>query len=229
MRCCFVLTCEQVQAALSAQLDGEPSPLDSDLIDVHVAGCVQCRAFYDRAADVNRLFAFSDVEIKVPDLSDEILAGVESTWRRQATTRTLNAFLSRIAMVIVGVGWVLWAIALLMTNATDASSAVAVDPYYMRVSMETVSLRCAIGFGLLFASWQPRVAGGLLPMMGALWMFSFGFAVRDFALGQLNQETLTYLLLVLFSLLVLLWNWSVSHGWVYVSSLIRSLGAAPHS
>jgi Putative zinc-finger len=47
-------TCERFHAAVSLQLDGEVSPLESALLQAHAAECVRCRAY---ASDVRRIAA----------------------------------------------------------------------------------------------------------------------------------------------------------------------------
>ena len=49
-----MLTHEQVQAAISAQLDGEAPQLSPDVIEAHVSGCSECAAFRDKAAALSR-------------------------------------------------------------------------------------------------------------------------------------------------------------------------------
>ena len=94
-----MISCSQVQAALSARLDGESSPLADDVIDAHLTGCADCRRFLEQAAVINRQLAFSDpaktVDIQIPDLADQILAGVEPTWRRERANRAVAMVCAR--------------------------------------------------------------------------------------------------------------------------------------
>jgi predicted anti-sigma-YlaC factor YlaD len=60
---------------LSAQLDGEDEPAERELIDEHLAGCAECRAWLDRAATVNRLTRTGRAT-SVPDLSASIMASL---------------------------------------------------------------------------------------------------------------------------------------------------------
>ena len=48
------MNCDEVRAALSARLDGEPSGVDDDVVDAHVDACADCRAWFDRAVALNR-------------------------------------------------------------------------------------------------------------------------------------------------------------------------------
>ena len=76
-----MLTHSQVQAAISAQLDGEHSDLAEDVIDAHLESCAECRAFRDKAAALSRSLRFvepAESGMAPPtDLSEVILAGVD--------------------------------------------------------------------------------------------------------------------------------------------------------
>src|SRR5690242_11281066 len=62
--------CEDVQAALSARLDGEDPGLSSEAVDGHVAGCATCSAWL---AGVQ---ALTIGQADPPDLTDRIMAAV---------------------------------------------------------------------------------------------------------------------------------------------------------
>ncbi len=47
-----MLTHSQVQAAISAHMDGEHSDLSQDVIDTHLESCAECRAFRVSINDV---------------------------------------------------------------------------------------------------------------------------------------------------------------------------------
>ena len=117
-----MVECQQVQAALSARLDGEPSPLPDDVVDAHVAECAECQSFLDNAALLNRTLAFSDTSVSdIPDLSEEIMAGVAPVWRRQAASRLVSVAICRVVLVLLGVAWCGWAVALLRLPAGAVS------------------------------------------------------------------------------------------------------------
>lgn len=58
MGCSRVVDCSAIQAALSAKLDGEPTGLDDAVIEAHLANCEECRNYYNRAAELNRMLNF---------------------------------------------------------------------------------------------------------------------------------------------------------------------------
>ncbi|ALU18344.1 zf-HC2 domain-containing protein [Corynebacterium pseudotuberculosis] len=227
-----MLTCDHVQAALSARLDGEPTGIDDDVLDAHLSTCLECRAFYEEAARFNRSLAFGDATERenAPDLSEAILAGVEPMWRQQAATRAWNLALARVIMVLLGIGWAAWAIVLLIQSGSQAADALGnVDTMHERLLSEAAATRCALAFGLFFAAWQPRITGGLLPLFGALWTFSFGLGAKELIFGEFSGSSALQLGLLFLSVLCLLWSWLSHKGWAIVSQGIRSLTASPHS
>lgn len=215
-----MISCSQVQAALSARLDGESSPLADDVIDAHLTGCADCRRFLEQAAVINRQLAFSDpaktVDIQIPDLADQILAGVEPTWRRERANRAVAMVFARVGLGFLAVVWFLWA-ARMLGDTSD------LEPLYTHIVVEAAAMRCALGFGLAFTAWLPRVAKGILPLYGALLMFSFGFGVRDMVLGVSSTDSFMQLGLLFVSVLLLGWLWLLDQGW----ALVASLGAQP--
>ena len=113
-----MLTHSQVQAAISAHMDGEDSDLSQDVIDTHLESCAECRAFRDKAAALSRSLSFVepvDSGMAPPtDLSDVILAGVEPEWRRTASARQANLTVARAAMVVMGAIFAIWAVVLIV-------------------------------------------------------------------------------------------------------------------
>ena len=116
-----MLTHSQVQAAISAQLDGEHSDLAEDVIDAHLESCAECRAFRDKAAALSRSLRFvepAESGMAPPtDLSEVILAGVEPEWRRTSSARQANLTVARAAMVLMGAIFALWAVALIVHSS----------------------------------------------------------------------------------------------------------------
>jgi hypothetical protein len=218
-----MISCSQVQAALSARLDGEPSPLADDVIDAHVSGCAECRWFLEQSAMINRQLAFGDsrtvVDGAVPDLADQIIAGVEPQWRRQRANRAAVVASARVGLAVMTVLWFLWAGRLLVATAE-------LDPLYTQYShlvIESVAMRCALGFGVAFIAWLPRLAQGVLPLYGAVLMFSLGFSMRDVVLGLGTVDSFVQLGLLFLSTVLLAVLWLADRGW----ALVASFGARP--
>jgi hypothetical protein len=64
--------CTKCREAISAGLDGEGSAAERALIDAHLATCVACRWFADKAAHVTRL-ARTAIAAQQPDISLKLL------------------------------------------------------------------------------------------------------------------------------------------------------------
>src|SRR5207244_1992693 len=67
------VNCERVQALVSARMDGVYlTASQAEATDVHVVGCVRCRAFEERSARVRTAVRIRPAE-QVPDLTGAIM------------------------------------------------------------------------------------------------------------------------------------------------------------
>lgn len=217
---------EQVQAAVSARLDGEPSPLDDDVIEAHLAGCETCRRYRDEAVVLSRRLRFvepADMGMTPPDLSAVIIAGVEPTWRRTAQPRIVGLALSRLLLVLAGVLWVVWGLQVL----GDAGTLPAAEEWTSSLLVEGAAFRFSLALGVLTVAWRPGLASGLLTVVAALWTFMFGFLVRDFVLDSVSSGQVLGLLLLLFTLVSMAWAWLSHHGHSVLRAGWRELGSNP--
>lgn len=220
-----MLSCDAVRAALSARMDGETPEdpqLSPDVIDAHLANCEECRAWYERALLLNSSLRVEETE--VPDLSAQILAGVEPERRRRAVSRALWLGVARAVLVVLGLGFLAWAITILRTSVGQGA---AEDPGYGRLLVDAAAMRFALGFGLFFVAWRPRNSGALLPVYGALFAFSFGFATRDVVLGTADLSEGWWLFLMFCSAVTLLVTWLSGFGLAAMERVWRSASAAP--
>ncbi|WKD61638.1 hypothetical protein CCICO_08110 [Corynebacterium ciconiae DSM 44920] len=230
-----MMDCAQVQAALSARLDGEPTGINDDALDAHLAHCEQCQAFVNDAAALKRSLNFcvadtaGSAEASPPDLSELILAGVEPQRRRQASRRAIGVGMSRVVLVVCAIAFLFWAIQLFVASTTVQQTwqGEDLDPYLARMLVEGATVRLALAFGLVFAVWRSRIAVGLLPVYGALFTFSLGFGARDMVLGTLDRDSVYWLVLVGLSALVLLCYWLADRGLVAFELAWRQLSAQP--
>lgn len=231
---------DQIQAALSARLDGEPAGIPDDVVDAHVAGCAECRAFWERALTLNQTLDLAGMqnnrreELEAPDLSEVILAGVEPEWRRRAGTRLLGLSLSRVLLVLLGVVWVGWSVRFLgdagglTTLGPDGRTLTPdSDPRSARLLVEGAAFRLALAFGVLTAAWKPKLVSGMLPIVGALWTFLLGFTVRDIIIGVAGTGQIFSLALLLVTLLTMGWAWLTDQGHLRLRSAWRELAARP--
>jgi len=232
-----VIDHEKVQAALSARIDGEPSPLSDDIVDSHLAVCETCQRFHDEALALSRRLRFVEPEdggmTPPSDLSEVIIAGVEPEWRRAASARTVGLAVARVLLVVAGVLWVVWGIQLLSSagGLTPVSVEGVVfpdaDPETASLLIDAAAVRFSFALGLFTVAWKPRLVSPLLVVLGALWTFMFGFLVRDFVLDSVGSGQVMGLLLLLVTLLSLAWAWLSHHGYVSVRAAWRELGSGP--
>ncbi|MCG7465181.1 MULTISPECIES: zf-HC2 domain-containing protein [Corynebacterium] len=232
-----MLTHSQVQAAISAHMDGEHSDLSQDVIDTHLESCAECRAFRDKAAALSRSLSFvepADSGMAPPtDLSDVILAGVEPEWRRTASARQANLTVARAAMVLMGAIFAIWAVVLIVhasglvpLGAEGKVLDPTADPERANLLMEGAAVRFGMACGLFFSAWRPAAVTGLLPVSATMFAFLFGFGMRDIALGTVTIEQVYFLIATALATLSLAWAWAAEKGYL-VRAWWKSLNAQP--
>lgn len=192
---------EEVQAALSARIDGEPSGIDDAVVDAHVSGCAQCRAFLDRSLALSReLNGQSGASMAPPqDLSAVILAGVDDEWRRFARRRELGLAIGCLLLATMAAVWVVWAIRLVVSGGDEP------------VIASAASVRFGVALALGFTAWRPQQIPGVLLIVGTMFTFTVGFAVRDSVLGM-GQFEPAAAIIPLLSLIALVWTWVADRG-----------------
>lgn len=207
---------EDVQAALSARIDGEPSGLDDAVVDAHLSGCAQCRAFLDRSLALSRELDGGGEGTMVPpqDLSAVILAGVDDEWRSFARRRELGIAVGRLLLGVMAVVWVLWAVRLILSGGEEP------------VVASTASVRFGVALALGFTAWRPQQIPGVLLIVGTMFTFTVGFAVRDAVLGM-GQFAAAGVVIPLLSLVALVWTWVADRGGA-VRRAWQLLGARPY-
>lgn len=194
---------EEVQAALSARIDGEKAELDDAIVDAHVSGCAECRAFLDRSLALSQSLSQplgGDGSMAPPqDLSSAILAGVDDEWRRFARRREIGMAVGRLMLGAMAVVWVLWAVRLILSGGEEP------------VVASAASVRFGVALALGFTAWRPQQIPGVVLIVGTMFTFTVGFAVRDFVLGTGAFE-LAGVLIPLMSLVALVWTWVADRG-----------------
>jgi predicted anti-sigma-YlaC factor YlaD len=165
-------SCEQIQDALSARLDGEAPTkgLDDSAVDDHVAGCTSCTAFLAGATAQHRALRVRAAE-PVPDLVNRILERLPLGSRPQPTREW-----ARYALFAVAATQLILALPAVLLGEDPGAS--------IHVARELGSFDVALGIGLLWAAWQPRRAIGLLPMAAALAGALLVTALLDVARGE---------------------------------------------
>jgi predicted anti-sigma-YlaC factor YlaD len=156
------LECEAAREAMSANMDGETSPISASWLTEHLVGCPGCRAWHQGALDIRRRTRLTLVPT-VPDLTAQIhqvvaesttgVAGSVSSWRR--TISVWRALLSAIAVVQ------LWFALPVLLFARDHD--VTTHPAHELGSFDT-----ALAVGFLAVAWRPPLARGMRPLVGVI-------------------------------------------------------------
>ena len=147
------MSCDPWLEAISARADGEDTPIDSRLIDAHLATCASCRAFAANVHDLRRAAAV-DVAVPLPDL-----AGVVVKAARLADRGSVWWVLR------LGLGVVAIQVLVLSTPALLLGHAAGSDAHAAR---HQGSFAIAYAIGLLVVALRPAKARGMLPLAAAL-------------------------------------------------------------
>lgn len=209
-----MIDCEDIQAALSARLDGEEYQIDDDIIDAHLQGCAECSAYWEKITRLQRELSFTDsVDTPQPseDLSHLILAGVEEERKKRAANRFLGIALGRIFLFLHACIFIWWAINTLGLSVTEENSAL----------VDIAATRLALGFGLFFVIWKPRLAAGIFPIYAAMWSFSFGFHAQELFFGGFAYSNFV----LLTASIGIAWIWLIDYGIDALKYSWRQLGS----
>ena len=216
MGCLPVISHTQVQAALSAMLDREPAELPADIVAAHVDNCAECQAFLARSQALKQQLRPADEspsqKLHPPaDLAQTIIATVEPEFTRHEQSRQVSLTIARLALVIVGAFYIGWALTTLASTArlelANPDLVAQADPELFRLRITVAAMRIALGFGLFFAAWRPRVSAGMLPIFGALWTFSLGFFAFDVVNGIAVASDAVHIVATLVAIGALGWTW----------------------
>jgi predicted anti-sigma-YlaC factor YlaD len=148
--------CEQVRETLSAQLDGEVGPIPMEVAEAHLGECAECRAWQ---ADVVRLQRRARVSA-APVLSDEterFVAAVND--RRQRDARHRRRLLPiQLGLVAIAVTQLVVAGPSLLLGRDAAAPE--------HVAHELGAFTVALAAGWVLAALRPRLANGMVPIVG---------------------------------------------------------------
>jgi len=173
--------CEQIRAAISARLDGESTAAEAELVRAHVSGCGECAGFEARAEVLHRRIRVTPAP-QMSDMTDRVVAAVAGdATGRQRLWRQWQ--LTRVALAAVAVGQLLLAAPVLLFGHDEQAPT--------HIAHEIGSFGFAIAIGLLLAAYRPRLAAGMLPIVGIIAGLLLLTAGSDLALGrtQLADET----------------------------------------
>jgi diguanylate cyclase (GGDEF)-like protein len=86
------MVCEQIEALLSAQIDGELQGRERELLDIHLGECAACRATRDALAEQHQQLraAFTGRQAAVAALVERTRMRIAATSRRRATVLVVD-------------------------------------------------------------------------------------------------------------------------------------------
>jgi predicted anti-sigma-YlaC factor YlaD len=142
-------SCEAVRTALSARLDGYAGE-GGAVVDTHLAGCGDCRAWLDAADETARSLRAQSFE--VPDLTAPILAAVAAD---RAAARAGRRVVLQVALALSALVQLALAIPSLFLPAGDA---------FVHVGREAASFDIALAVGFALAAWRPERARAFVPV-----------------------------------------------------------------
>lgn len=218
-----MLSHEDVQAALSARLDGESHALDDAAVDAHLSNCARCTAYFERAVALShRLAAVESVRTGMAppaDLSEVILTGVEPQWRRRAVAQQNSLIGARISLLVLAAVFVVWAVTIVASAAGLAALSAdgqvlahGADPERARLLSEAAAVRFGLAGGLVMTAWRPQLAAGIFPVVATMAAFLLGFAMRDIVFSQMQLAQLYTLIGTIAAVGAVGWAWAAERG-----------------
>jgi predicted anti-sigma-YlaC factor YlaD len=178
----YDMECSKAREALSAVLDGEPTPTSAALA-AHVRTCTACRRFVDgaRALDALTHSTLGDA----PDLTAQVLQKARAERHRpDPLTSAL-----RLGLAAAAIAQLALAVPALIYGTDEGAP--------IHVAHEVGAWDLALALAFVFAAWRPLRAVGLLPFAAALSGGLILTAIIDVAHGRAVALTETTHLLEL--------------------------------
>jgi predicted anti-sigma-YlaC factor YlaD len=167
-----------LRESLSARIDGEQPVVTDDVLDRHLAGCPECRAWQERATALRRMTLVREAPA-VPDLTARILA--EAPAPRPQPWRVRLA-LGLVALVQSGLGLAE------LTGVDVGHAAHSGLVAAAHLGNESAAWNVAVGIGLLWAALRPSAAAGLLPALGGFVVVLGIVSGFDLSTGQVAAD-----------------------------------------
>ena len=144
------VNCSAYREILSAGLDGEAGALELDAATRHASTCTGCAAWFEAATSLTRAARLGPAE-DVPDLTASIL--------------TASPVRPADGLPVARVGLALVAVSQLLIGQESLVDPAGIATHLTR---EQGVWEVALAIGFATASWQPRRAAGLVPLVTAL-------------------------------------------------------------
>ncbi|MER7457909.1 zf-HC2 domain-containing protein [Micromonospora sp. NPDC126480] len=179
--------CEQWREVLSAQLDGEETPAERTAAESHLAGCGECRAWFDQAAAVTRRARLS-VSVTGPDLTDVILAALPERARRPWRERL--ALTLRAALGLIGALQVVLGLVQIGRGAAGPHIHAGGPLASGHLWHEAAAWNVAVGAGFLFVAARRTPPTGLVPTLSAFVGTLVLLSINDLVTGRVDTARL---------------------------------------
>jgi predicted anti-sigma-YlaC factor YlaD len=208
-----------VRESLSAHLDGEPGGLSMSAVEEHLAACEACRAWHRDVLSMQRRVRVT----AAPVLTDETERFVASVHQRQ----TLDVQ-GRSRLLPVRLGLVAVAVTqLVLTGPELLLGRDGLAPEH--AAHELGAFTAALAVGLALAAFRPRLANGMVPIVGIVAGLLVLTAWVDASLGhtRITQESPHLLEVAGFLLLLRLAYLSNDRDWTPLLLPLRRPHARP--
>jgi predicted anti-sigma-YlaC factor YlaD len=158
-------------------MDGEPVETPQGLLDEHVASCVGCAQWAERAAVLTRQLRLGTAE--VPDLTERIVADVVLPVRKVMRRRVVL----RAGLVLVGL--VQLGLSLGELSGDDMGMAMSTH-----ASHEGAAWNLAIAVAFLATAVRPRRAAGLIALLASFVVVLGALSIHDIMAGIVSVDRL---------------------------------------
>jgi predicted anti-sigma-YlaC factor YlaD len=161
------MDCHDVRESLSAALDGEMSPISSELTAAHVRGCPTCREWQRSAQEVVRRIRLTSVSLE-RDLTAGVLAHLEPA--------AAPPLLQRALLLLIGVAQLAITVPLLLLGHDGEGG--------RHVAHELGSFDLALAVAFVVGALRPRLSSGLAWPCGFAAAGLLATALIDIGLGE---------------------------------------------
>jgi predicted anti-sigma-YlaC factor YlaD len=179
--------CEQWREVLSAQLDGEETPAEQAAAQDHLAGCDDCRAWFDQAAAVTRRARLS-VTVAGDDLTDAVLDALPMPAPGRLRDRIVLTL--RVMLGLMGALQLVLGLAQIGRGVTAGHDHAAGALASGHLWHESAAWNVAVGAGFLFVAARRTPPTGLVPMLSAFVATLVLLSVNDLVTGRVDTTRL---------------------------------------
>jgi predicted anti-sigma-YlaC factor YlaD len=162
--------CQGFRVLISANLDGEATPLEEAAVSDHLRTCAECRRFEEESRSVVTAIRVGEAPV-VPDQTAAILQSFDRT------DVPLRVDILRVLVGTLGLMRIVTALGLFADAFAGMSS---------HAGTELAAMEVAIGFGLIFAAARPARSGALVVVLAVLALATVMGAVADVTAGRVD-------------------------------------------